>query len=94
MRKLLLLFILFAVVAWRYGGAKEVIIEKIEVNIITMTNGSQWLVYEEDMYRAKKWEKGDIIKLIYSKGFFYYDFLALNKTKEDVVHFKCVGDGR
>jgi hypothetical protein len=95
MRRAIILLILSAVlICWRYSGAKEVIIKEIKGNIITMTNDSEWMVYNEDLYRAKTWGEGDEVKLIYSKGFWYFDFLALNLYRNDVCHVKCVGDGK
>ncbi len=95
MKRAISLLILSAVlIGWKYSGQKQVVIKEIKKEIIVMTNGSEWEVYEEDLYRLKEWRVGDFVKLIYSKGFFMYDFLALNLYKNDVVHLRCVNDGR
>jgi len=89
-----ILMVTLFVVAWKYSGQKQVVIKEIKKEIIVMTNNSEWEVYEEDLYRLREWKTGDFVKLIYSKGFFLYDFLALNLYENDVVHLRCVGDGK
>lgn len=93
MKKALLILALF-LVAWKYSGDKQVIVDTYADGILTMRNGSEWMVYEEDQYRAKAWKQGDLVKLIESKGFYAYEWLGLNLYLNDVVHLHCVGDGK
>ena len=93
-KKIALIFCLLLFAGWRYSGAKEVEIQDYRDGILYMTNNSEWLVYEQDQYRAEKWEKEDKVKLIYSKGFYFFDFLALNVTRADCVHVRAINDGK
>jgi hypothetical protein len=94
MKKVILMMCLLLLIAWKYSGNSQVIIVDITDGVITMGNGSAWMVFEEDLYRAKEWRVGDFVKLIYSRGFFMYDYLALNLYLNDVIHLRCVNDGR
>lgn len=70
MKKLYLLFALLLFAGWNYSGMLNAIVESIDGNYLTLDNGSTWEVYAEDMYRARKWAKGDMVKLIKSEGFY------------------------
>jgi hypothetical protein len=91
---LLLLVLATILIAWRYGGKEELAIVSVDTSVITMNNGSEWLVYELDWVRAREWETGQRVKLIYAPGFYDYNYLAININLLDAVHVKCVGDGR
>jgi hypothetical protein len=90
----LLSTLLIILVAWKYSGTRELTLDTVDHGTLTMTNGSEWQVYELDYYRAVKWQRGDHVKIIESKGFFAYEWLGLNRDKEDVVHLHCIGDGK
>ena len=94
MKKALLIFSLLLFGAWAYSGALNQTLVKLDDGYLYLDNGSRWEVYQEDLYRAKKWKQGDMIKLIRSEGFFLYDWLILNRTREDVVHGRCETDGK
>lgn len=80
--------------AWRYSGNRELTLDTIDHGTLIMTNGSEWQVYELDYYRAAKWERGDHVKIIESKGFYAFEWLGLNLDKEDAVHLHCIEDGK
>jgi hypothetical protein len=88
----LLLILAIILIAWRYTGKEELAIVTVDTSIITMNNGSEWLVYELDWVRARKWETGQGVKLIHAPGFYDYNYLAININLLDAVHLKCVGD--
>lgn len=94
MKKTALILSLLLFAGWTYSGGKQVIVDTYADGILTMRNGSEWMVFVEDRYRAKTWKQGDLVKLIYSKGFYYFDYLALNLYLNDVVHVKAVADGK
>jgi hypothetical protein len=98
MRNILIAILLSALVivliAWKYSGDRVLTLDTVDHGSLTMTNGSEWQVYELDYYRAVKWERGDRVKIIESKGFYAYEWLGLNLDKEDVVHLHCIEDGK
>ena len=85
---LILSLLLFA--AWTYSGSRELTYVSMDGNEMTLSNSSRWLVHE--VSRAKKWEQGDRIKLIEVPTLFPYNYLALNLTREDCVHVRCLED--
>ena len=91
---LLILILALLLIAWRYAGKEELAIVSVDASVITMNNGSEWLVYELDWVRARQWEAGQKVKLINAQGFYDYNYLAININLLDAVHVKCVGNGR
>jgi hypothetical protein len=90
----LLSVLMITLIAWKYSGSRELILDAVNHGSLIMTNGSEWQVYELDYYRAVKWERGDRVKIIESKGFYAYEWLGLNLDREDAVHLHCIGDGK
>lgn len=81
-----------AFASWKYSGKGYQRITGFIEDEILLSDGSRWNVYYLDNHRVHGWRIGDKIKLISSRGFYYYDWLMLNLTAEDAVHVKCVED--
>jgi len=90
----LILILALILIAWRYTGKEELAIVSVDTSVITMNNGSEWLVYGLDWVRAREWGAGQKVKLIHAPGFYEYDYLGININLLDAVHLKCVGDGK
>jgi len=58
----LILILAIILIAWRYTGKEELAIVSVDTSVITMNNGSEWLVYELDWVRAREWETGQRVK--------------------------------